>query len=959
LSVSVRPSRSFPLLLAILIVAVAAGVSALYAQTATGALYGLVLDENGAPIGGATVTVRGEQGEARVQDTNARGEFRFLGLEPALYGAEVKLSGFSTAEYPDIPIHIGRCTSIEVSLASTDSGAVTVTAECPLLDERRVATGSYLTREELEKMPAARNPWSILEQAPGMLLDRVDVNGGEGVLPMVARAPGVGVDQNSYTLDGVTITDPESLDTTPSFYDFASIEETQVTTGGTDIRVTAPGATLNLVTRRGTNAWRASGHYLFTNGDWQSDREDLHLGEGQVLFVPAPELDNVREFGGDGGGPLVKDHIWIWAGLNRTTIDLELAPPLLFDEAAGNRESENLALKLDLAPWPANRLQLFAYSNDSSIERIGRGPLRADDATLDLDAPTEILKLEDSQVLGPALYAEGHLSRIDGDFDLAARGGDADPRVDGAGVFHGGFQAKSSDRRRDQARLEVSGFFGADDQSHEIKLGAARRRAEVRSTAHWGARDSVFVEPATPTGVSTEIFFQTAKPEVTLDVTSVFVQDTFSIGDLVGDVGLRYDSQKGEREAAQLRASAARPDLLPARTLPGTGEVEWGSLTPRVGLTYGIGEEHATLVRASWSRFADQLGTTMFADALTAPEASSFPFAAVQFFDLDRDGVADANETQAALLGSLGGTVIDPGLDAPATDEILFGAEHAGAGCFAIGGRLWWRSYRDLLDTRPFVRDAAGAVRLATRDDYVAETMATGSLPDGTSYAKPVFALRPTLSLLGAQRLANGGREVELRGATVWLERRLRNRWELRAYGNLREESASIGPDLAALDDPTDLVGFEDNDGAAFAPESVSPDQAGVYLHSRWDYTIAGLYRARAGIGLSLLAHGREGYPLLYYENVLSSDGLMRKVAVTDEDSPIRLQNVHVFDVRLEKEIRLGGETGVTFSLDALNVLNWTPATERDTRLETPTANFVREIVSPRILRVGARIELR
>ncbi len=49
----------------------------------------------------------------------------------------------------------------------------------------------------------------------------------------------------------------------------------------------------------------------------------------------------------------------------------------------------------------------------------------------------------------------------------------------------------------------------------------------------------------------------------------------------------------------------------------------------------------------------------------------------------------------------------------------------------------------------------------------------------------------------------------------------------------------------------------------------------------------------------------------------------------------------------------------MTFSLDALNLLNWTPPTERDTRLETPTADFVREIVSPRILRVGARIELR
>jgi Carboxypeptidase regulatory-like domain len=264
LSFPPRP-RSFLALLTALLLASAVAGSAVHAQAATGALYGLVLDERGTPIGGATVTVRGEQGEARVQDTNARGEFRFLGLEPALYGATVVLDGYSTGEYPDIPVHVGRSTTVEVTLASTDSGAVTITAECPLLDERRVATGSYQTNEELEKTPGARGPWSILEQAPGMMLDRVDGDGADGVLPLVVRAPGSGIDQNSYTLDGVVITDPESLDTTPSFYDFASLEEAQVTTGGTDIRVTAPGAALNLVTRRGTNAWRASARYLFTN----------------------------------------------------------------------------------------------------------------------------------------------------------------------------------------------------------------------------------------------------------------------------------------------------------------------------------------------------------------------------------------------------------------------------------------------------------------------------------------------------------------------------------------------------------------------------------------------------------------------------------------------------------------------------------------------------------------------
>jgi hypothetical protein len=934
------------------------------AQSATGALYGVVRDDRGTPLAKARVTVRGEQGEARAQDTNSIGEFRFLTLEPGLYHATMELTDYSTAEYPDLPVHVGRSTTIDVILTPSSSGAVTVTAECPLLDERRIATGAYMTREELDNMPGARDPWSLLEQAPGVLLDRVDVAGADGVQPVVARAAGAGIDQNTYALDGVIITDPQSLATTPFFYDFASLEEAQVTTGGTNVRTTTPGAAINLVTRRGTNAWRAAAHYLVTDGDWQSDQDDLDLGAGQRFFTASPRLSVVHEYGADAGGPILRDRLWMWGGFNHTAIDLDLEPPpLLFDQGAGDRASDNASIKLDVAPKQSNRLQAFVYANDSEIDRIGAGPTRSPEATLDLDAPTEIWKLEDSHVFGPTLYVQAHLSRVEGEVELEPRGGAAvEPTVDASGVFRDGFLATTSTRDREQGRLEISGFFGAEGESHEMTVGVGRRRAEVTTLSQWGARNSIFLENGSASGVATSLFFQSGAPRITLDTNSIYVQDTLTKKNLIADVGMRYDSQEGERESTLLPAHPMRPDLLPAIDLPGTGgALEWGSLAPRVGLTYGIGEKHATLLRASWSRFVDQMGTSMFDDAIAGPQLSPFPFAAVRFFDSDGDRQADPTETQSAVLGTMGGTVIDPSLDAPLTDEILFGAEHAGVGCFSIGGRLTWRRYRDLLDTRPFVRDGAGNVRVATRDDYLPDTVATGTLPDGASYAVPVFALRPDLDLVGTQRLANGGRELEYFGATVWLERRLRNRWEFRAYGNVREETAAVEEELFALEDPTDTVGLADNDDAPFAPESVFADQRGVYLHSRWDYTIAGLYRARAGIGLSILAHGREGYPLLYFEDVLGSDGQTRSVAATDEDdSPLRLDNVHQLDVRAEKELRLMGDhSAVTISLDALNILNRTPPVERSTRLETATTDFVREIVAPRVFRVGVRVEFR
>jgi len=59
--------------------------------------------------------------------------------------------------------------------------ALTAPAESPLLDERRLSTGAtVVSQAELEKIPTARDPWAVLQTAPGVLTDRVNVGGNEG-----------------------------------------------------------------------------------------------------------------------------------------------------------------------------------------------------------------------------------------------------------------------------------------------------------------------------------------------------------------------------------------------------------------------------------------------------------------------------------------------------------------------------------------------------------------------------------------------------------------------------------------------------------------------------------------------------------------------------------------------------------------------------------------------------------
>jgi hypothetical protein len=43
----------------------------------------------------------------------------------------------------------------------------------------RISTGATVSNEELEKIPAARDPWAVLQKTPGVLTDRINVGGNE------------------------------------------------------------------------------------------------------------------------------------------------------------------------------------------------------------------------------------------------------------------------------------------------------------------------------------------------------------------------------------------------------------------------------------------------------------------------------------------------------------------------------------------------------------------------------------------------------------------------------------------------------------------------------------------------------------------------------------------------------------------------------------------------------------
>ena len=253
----------------------------------TGNLYGTVLDSQGAPVSGVAVTLTGP-GAAQTSNTDARGDFHFLNLSPGAYSVRLERAGFGTVRR-DVTVALGNAVLSTVMPVAGVSEAVTVAGDAPL-DSRTIQTGATFGQKELESIPTTRDPWAILRQVPGVLVANMNVGGGRRSRQSAFVGKGTAPGQNSYNLNGVTISQGG---VSPLYYDFDSFSSIEVATGGSDPSLGTPGVSLNLVTKRGTNELLGSARAFYTGGaGW-----DYGIGIG---------------------GPVWKDRIWLWgAGPSR------------------------------------------------------------------------------------------------------------------------------------------------------------------------------------------------------------------------------------------------------------------------------------------------------------------------------------------------------------------------------------------------------------------------------------------------------------------------------------------------------------------------------------------------------------------------------------------------------------------------------------------------------------------
>ena len=938
------------------------------AQNLTGNIYGTVVDEQGGRLPGVTVTLTGI-GAAKAQTTDARGEFRFPNLSPGVYTLVYELQSFAKVTNNDVKVSVGQNTETTATLKISSIESTVIVEGAPaLLDTRKVETGAVVDSTELAQIPTARDPWVILGTVPGVQLDRVNVGGNESGQQSSYVGKGADSSQNTWNVDGVTITDMSALGSSPAYYDFETFQEVQASTGGSDVTATTPGVQLNLVTKRGTNSVHGSARFYLANHDVQWNNvtpED----QAQGVRLGGNRINEVQEYGVELGGPLWQDRLWAWGAAGRSQINLFSA-----QGAPDNTKLIDYNAKINFQLFDST--SLAGVFSEGNKEKIGRNVSfnRPPPASWDQTGPTTIWRGEISQIFSSSLFLTASYSSVSNGFSLTPEGGRAvnDLYINEQGQFIGSYLYFNTVRPSQQATASGSYFFNTGSIGQELKYGFGYRTVDVSSQSSWPGAGNYgdLADFSSPVAIMT----RQAVIRQSMQYWSGYLSDTLTLGNLTLNVGARYDQQSGKNLGVATPANPVIPDLLPEiTTVDGSTPFKWENVVPRVGATYALGQDKKTLLRASYSQYADQLGSP------TIGLGNAGALSALYYYwnDANGDKVIQRDELNLNTLVSHYGVdpanpgsaispnIIDPNLKAGKTTEVIGGIERELLQGFVVGVNYTYRKYSGgLWPHRTGLTEA----------DYEVGGTLTGTLFNGQPFDIPYYQLKPGVDVPAGVTMSNRPDwNTTYNGVDLTFQKRLSNKWLVRGGATYQTWNQHGG--TGSCYDPTSDRGGNNelwpgtpigiqtgstcagDDIAAFPAGAASGARNEVFLNSRWLFNVAGLYQLPAGFAVAANFFGREGYPYLNYYRNDPGDGLGPRDNIITKLSTYRYGNVYELDLRLEKVITVS-PLEITISADVFNALNQGTVLQRNARVDLGPGvyNQIIEMQSPRVMRFGARL---
>ena len=259
-----------------------------------------------------TATSPAMQGEQLVV-TDSSGYFRLPGLPPGMYTLRFEREAYRPLVHSDIRLRLDKTVQANVELLpeAIQAEQIVVVARAPTIDVGTSSTGLDANDQIINALalvpPGSRNSAqhsleSLAEMTPGARADDY------GVAVSGTTSP-----ENHFLIDGLTVNDPAfGLLGTPLSMRF--VKEVNVLSGGYMPEYgNSTGAIMHVETKSGSNTLLGRVDGDFTPGLATGDRHVV-LQDGSALTTRT-ELWNLGAVGAEVGGPLIKDKLWYFVGV--------------------------------------------------------------------------------------------------------------------------------------------------------------------------------------------------------------------------------------------------------------------------------------------------------------------------------------------------------------------------------------------------------------------------------------------------------------------------------------------------------------------------------------------------------------------------------------------------------------------------------------------------------------------
>ncbi len=320
-----------------------------FGQSTSGEIVGTVKDASGAVLPNATITLTSESTNVSVTTTSSgSGEFHIQNLPAALYDMKVALSGFAPYTLKAIAVEPSKSATVNANLSVGSTSSVEVSADSGVvLDTTTTNLTTTFSNVEASVLPTATIGLGILNAS--LLSPNVASSGGIGI----GTGPSVGGQRprnNNYTVEGIDDNDKGVTGPLLTVPNDAVGDFTLITSQFSPEFGHSSGGQFNTNVISGSNKLHGRVYEYFQNRNLNAENA-IQGGK-----VSNPRFDQNR-YGGQVGGPIRKDKLFVFGNYERFTQGQTLQGFLCTPTAAGFATLNSL-----VGPYGLNATNVAQYA---------------------------------------------------------------------------------------------------------------------------------------------------------------------------------------------------------------------------------------------------------------------------------------------------------------------------------------------------------------------------------------------------------------------------------------------------------------------------------------------------------------------------------------------------------------------------------------------------------------------